>query len=166
MRSLIVFICYLLLGTAHAQGYRGYVGRGGPVFSTAIPSVSTSARHDYGHVQNRFGHNHNYYSYLHSPYYYSNADSRRSSLVGYGSSAAANTLSYVPALEPDAEWTPMFADKPVRTKVVGVSVASMRGSAGGSYIFVGPGHTRGKPSEEFSSSVKDLPPPNTISWSK
>lgn len=102
---------------------------------------------------------HHFYrdDYWPAPYYPSNGTS--SSLDGYGWSATPPAFSYIAAREPIQVDLHMFSNKAVRTKVVGTSIVSMRNSAGGSYIFVGPGRRNGKSSEEFTSSVKTCLPP-------
>jgi len=83
------------------------------------------------------------------------------SLVGYGSSAQSYPMSRVGPITPDAEWTPMFSPKPSQPTVQGVNIVTMKGSAKGSFIYVSPG------GREYNSVVRDdLPPPNTIYWSK
>ena len=172
MRTLLILILCWLNGAVQAQVLRDRVGGGTSIVSATTSSNVIYNRHSYGHTGGTIGdyainhHRHHFYhdDYWPAPYYSSNGAS--SSLDGYGWSATPPAFSYIAAREPDPEWTPMFSDKSVRTKVVGTSVVSMRNSAGGSYIFVGPGRRNGKSSEEFTSSVKDLPPPNTISWSK
>ena len=167
MRILLILILCWLNGVVHAQALRD--GAGGRTPAIYSPTLSF---HTNGHTRRTIGdyainhYPHHFYrdDYWPAPYYPSNGTS--SSLDGYGWSAAPPAFSYIAAREPDPEWTPMFSNKAVRTKVVGTSIVSMRNSAGGSYIFVGPGRRNGKSSEEFTSSVKDLPPPNTISWSK
>lgn len=93
-------------------------------------------------------------------------------IVSYTSRASAplvgswerggSSLSVVGAVTPDAEWTPMFSDPVRKPTVQGVPIASMRGSAKGSYIYVAPGR-KGK---EFSTMIEGLPPEGTIEWSK
>ena len=167
MRILLILILFWLNGVVHAQALRDGTGRGTPTIYSPTPSFYT-----YGHTRSTISgyavthHRHHFY---HDddrpiPYYFGNGGS--SSLDGYGWSAAPPAFSYIAAREPDPEWTPMFSNKSASTKVVGTSIVKLRNSAGGSYIFVGPGRPNGQSSEEFTPSVKDLPPPNSISWSK
>ena len=172
MRTLLILILCWLNGVVQAQALRDRAGGGTSVFNAPTSSNAIYGRHSYGFTRSTISgyavthHRHHFYhdNYRPTPYYFGNGGS--SSLDGYGWSAAPPAFSYIAAREPDPEWTPMFSNKSARTKVVGTSIVSMRNSAGGSYIFVGPGRPNGQSSEEFTSSVKDLPPPNTISWSK
>ena len=172
MRLLLILIIYSLNGVVQAQVLRDRAGGGVPIIH---PPPSSNHTYDTYPRSPSFGganakvinhYHHHFYrdDYWPAAYYPGNGTS--SSLDGYGWSAAAPAFSYIAAREPDPEWTPMFSDQSARTKVVGPSIVSMRNSAGGSYIFVGPARRNGKSSEEFTSSVKDLPPLNTISWSK
>ena len=173
MRLLLILLFYSMNAVVQAQALHDRAGGEIPIINTP-----TSSNHTYGTYPNShtFGgtnakvvnhyHHHFYRDGYWTAAYYNAGNGTSSSLNGYGWSAAPPAFSYISAREPDPEWTPMFSNQSARTKVVGASVASMRNSAGGSYIFVGPGRRNGQSSEEFTSSVKDLPPPNTISWSK
>ena len=173
MRILLTLILCWMNGLLHAQALRDGAGGGKLVIKAPTSSNHTYGAYPSGHTfggTNAKVVNHYLHHFYRDDYwpaaYYNAGNGTSSSLNGYGWSAAPPAFSYIAAREPDPEWTPMFSDQSTRTKVVGTSVASMRNSAGGSYIFVGPGRRNGQSSEEFTSSVKDLPPPNTISWSK
>lgn len=85
------------------------------------------------------------------------------SLVGYGSSAQNYAITSIGPRDPNTEWTPMFHTPAPKPTVQGVPLASMRGSAKGSYIYIAPGR---KNAQEFQTLIKDLPAEGTIEWSK
>ena len=136
--SKIVAGAFLALCAAHALAGGPFVPRGGPAgFAGAYP----------------------YYPYAGYPIV---SYTSRSSAPLVGSwERGGSSLSVIGPRDPDAEWTPMFSQD-TRPKVQGVPIASMRGSAKGSYIYVAPGR-KGK---EFSTMIEGLPPEGTIEWSK